>query len=150
MKSFTIGLKLAIASIALCIVSACAYLESPAAQPFDAIAVAVAVDSVVGTNTVTQAARASAVKRIAQEVLAADTGVTATLDNLEGIATAKVAALKLPPGDQAAAQLFLAVLDTAINQYASKVTGGSNVASTQAAIATVCNWVIAEATRLGG
>lgn len=144
------SLKLALLSIVAVMVCACAYLESPAAQPLDAIAVAVAVDTVVGTNTVTQASRASAVKRIAQEVLAADTGVTATVDSLESVAAAKVAALKLPPGDQAATQLFLAILDTAANTYVSKLTGGATAANTQAAIGVVCNWVIAEATRLGG
>lgn len=144
------SLKLALIGVIAAVLCACAYLESPAAQPLDAIAVAVAVDTVVGTNTVTQAARASAVKAIAAQVLAADTGTAATVDSLEAVAASKVAALKLPPGDQAAAQLFLAVIDTAANTYLAKLTGGATVANTQAAIAVVCNWVIAEATRLGG
>lgn len=147
MKSLKIAFLTAVAVVSL---SACAYLESPAAQPLDAVAVAVAVDTVVGTNTVTQAARASAVKKIAADVLAADTGAAATVDSLEAVAAAKVAALQLPPGDAAAAQLFLAIIDTAANTYLAKLTGGATVANTQAAIAVVCNWIIAEATRLGG
>lgn len=138
---------LAVAALTL---GGCAYLESPAAQPFDAIAVAVAVDTVVGTNTATQAVRAAAVKRIAQEVLAADTGAVATVASLEALAGAKIALLKLPPGDAAAVNLMLAVLDTAVNTYIAKVSGGATAANAQVAVATVCTWVIAEATRLGG
>lgn len=128
----------------------CAYLESPAAQPLDSIAVAVAVDAVVGTNTVTQAARAHAVKDIATQVLAYDTGVVATLAELQTVVAAKIAALHLPPGDQAAAQLFLAVINAAINQYISAHTDGVTLSTAQVAISTVAGWVIQEATRLGG
>lgn len=127
----------------------CKYLESPAAQPFDAVAVAVAVDSVVGTNPITQAARATQVKTIAAAVLAADTGTVATVDALLAVATAKVTALQLPPGDQAAVSLFLAVVETGVNTYIASLQGGASVQNTQTAIATVCNWVIAEAARLG-
>lgn len=125
-------------------------LESPAAQPFDAIAIAVAVDAVVGTNPVVSAPRASAVKTIAQEVLAADTGTLVTVDALFAVAQSKVAALNLAPGDQAAAALFLAVIKGAADQYTLKATSTANAANAQAAIAFVCNAVIAEATRLGG
>lgn len=128
----------------------CQYLQSPAAQPFDAIAVSVAVDTVVGTNSVTQAARASAVKDIASKVLAADTGAVATVAELEALAGSKIALLKLPPGDAAAVNLMLAVLDTAVNTYIASLTGGATAQNAQVAVATVCNWVIAEATRLGG
>lgn len=129
----------------------CKVLQSPAMQPFDAIAVSVAVDTVVGTNPITKASRAAAVKRIATQVLAADTGVMATVDSLAALAGAEVAKLNLPPGDQAAAQLLLAVLDSAANQYIGSLTGGNlDVKNTQVAIGVVCNWVIAEASRLGG
>ena len=129
----------------------CATLASPAAQPFDQIAFAIAVDTVVGAGVpAVQAPRAAAIVKIAQEVLAADTGVVTTVDSIEAVASAKVAALGLPPGDQAAAALFLAVLDSAVNTYVAKISGGATAANTAAAIATVCNWVIAEGTRLGG
>lgn len=129
----------------------CAVLESPAAQPFDQVAVTVAVDTVVGAGIpAVQAPRAAAIVKIAQEVLAADTGVVTTVDSIEAVAASKVAALGLPPGDQAAAALFLAVLDSAVNTYVAKLSGGATAANTAAAIATVCNWVIAEGTRLGG
>lgn len=128
----------------------CAYLESPAAQPLDAIAVAVAVDTVVGTNSVTQAARAHAVKDIAQQVLAFDGGVMSDLASLNATVSAKVAALKLPPGDQAAAQLFLAVVNVTIQQYITAHGGDANVKNVQIAVSTVAAWVIQEATRLGG
>lgn len=144
------SLKYATLACAMIMLGACAYFESPAAQPFDAIAVAVAVDTVVGTNTVTQAARAGAVKRIAQEVLAADTGTVATVASLEALAGSKIALLKLPPGDETAVNLLLAVLDTAANTYLAKLSGGATAANTQVAVATVCNWVISEASRLGG
>lgn len=156
MKGITAPNPFAVFMLLLCCIApafflpGCAVLESPAAQPFDAIAVSVGVDTVVGTNPVTQAARAASVKRIALLVLAADTGVTATVASLEAIAAAEVAKLHLPPGDQAAAQLLLAVLDTAVNQYVAVKTGGATIQNTQVAIATVCGWVTAEATRLGG
>jgi len=145
---FSFGL-IAVAALAVSM-QGCKVLESPAAQPFDAIAVGVAVDTVVGTNAATQAARASAVKAIAQKVLAADTGVTATVGNLQALAMAQIAKLNLPPGDAAAADLLVAVLNTAATQYISTLTAGNaNVANTEVAVAQVCNWVIAEATRLG-
>lgn len=146
MKSF------AVACIVACAVAlgACAYLESPAAQPFDQIAVAVAVDTVVGTNPVTSAARAAAVKSVAQKVLAADTGVVTTLDSLQAVALAKVTALGLPPGDAAAAAILLAVFNSAVDHYVSTATAGTSAGNVQVAVSTVCNWVIAEATRLGG
>jgi hypothetical protein len=147
------SLLLAAAAFIALSLSACSTLESPAAQPFDAVAVAVAVDTVVGTNASTAVARASAIKSIAQQVLAADTGATATIASLEAVASAKIVALKLPPGDAAAAALLLTVVDTAVTSYvASKTTGttaDANVQAAQVAIATVSNWVIAEATRLG-
>lgn len=150
MRKVKILILAATAALALSALSGCKYLESPAAQPFDAVAVAVAVDAIVGTNTLTQAARAAAVKKIAAEVLAADTGAIATVASLEALAGSKIALLKLPPGDEAAVNLMLAVLDTAVNTYVSKLTGGGSAANAQVAVATVCTWVIAEATRLGG
>lgn len=138
------------AALALSALGGCQYLTSPAAQPFDAVAVAVAVDAVVGTDTLTQAAKAAAVKKIASEVLAADTGAVTTVASLEALAGTKIALLKLPPGEEAAVNLVLAVLDTAVNQYLAKLGGSSNAANAQVAVAAVCKWVIAEATRLGG
>jgi hypothetical protein len=121
-------------------------LESPAAQPFDQVAVAAGVDAIVmqGATPTVQAARAASIKAIATEVLAADTGTTATLATLESVAQAKVTALALPPGDAAAAALLIASLDAAINTYAGKLTGNAQVAQVQTAVATVLGWVISE------
>lgn len=140
----------ALAAVALCGCSLYTKLSSPAAQPFDAIAIAVAVDAVVGTNPVVSAPRAAAVQKIAQEVLAADTGTAVTVDALFAVAQAKVSALNLAPGDGAAAQLFLAVVKGAADQYVAQATSNTNVTQAQAAIAFVCNAVILETTRLGG
>lgn len=142
----------AVACIAACAVllSGCATLQSPAAQPFDQIGVAVAVDLVVGTNPVTQASRAHAVKDIAQKVLAADTGVVTTVAELQAVALAKVQALGLPPGDAAAAAILLTVVNRAVDHYVASVASGASLGNAQVAISTVCGWVIDESTRLGG
>lgn len=138
----------ATAALALGGCSLMAKLESPAAQPFDAAAVAVGVDAIVAQGTpAAQAARAASIKLIATEVLAADVGTTATLATLESVAAAKVATLKLPPGDQAAASLFLAVVSSAVSQYATKAQSNATVTQVQAAVATVLGWVIAECNK---
>lgn len=146
MKSYAVA---CIAAIAV-LLSGCAYLQSPAAQPFDQIAVAVAVDAVVGVNPVTQASRAHAVKDIAEKVLAADTGVVTTVAELQAVALAKVQALGLPPGDAAAALILLTVLNSAADHYVASVASGASLGNAQVAVAAVCKWVIDESTRLGG
>lgn len=122
-------------------------LESPAAQPFDAIAVAVGVDALVGVNLSTQAARAASIKAIAQEVLAVDQGTIATLATLESVAAAKVTALQLPPGDAAAANLLVAVLSSTVNSYVGKLEANAKVNEIQVDVATVLGWVIAECNK---
>jgi hypothetical protein len=130
--------------------SACATLESPGAAPFEQVAVNVGVDTLVGTNVITKAARAAAIYKIASEILAADTGTVTTVDQLLGVVNAKVAALGLPPGDQQAALLFTGVVEAAVNQYLSQQIGGATGAQVQVAISTVAKWVIAEAAADGG
>lgn len=137
------------AAIVLCGCSLIQKLESPAAQPFDTVAIAVGVDAIVGTNPLVEVARASAIKQIAVQVLAADTGTLATVDALLVVVNAKVAALNLAPGDQAAAALFLAVVESAINQYTAKLTSTATASNVQAAVSFVAQAVIAECTRLG-
>lgn len=122
-------------------------LESPVAQPFDAIAVAVGVDALIGTNPVTQAARAASIKAIASEILAVDQGTLATLATLESVAAAKVQARNLPPGDAAAAQLLIAGLSAAVNTYVGKLGSNARVNEIQVDVAAVLGWVIAECNR---
>lgn len=121
-----------------------AKLESPAMQPFDAIAVAVGVDALVGQNIATQAARAASIKAIAQEILAVDQGTLATLATLESVAAAKVQARNLPPGDAAAAQLLIAGLSAAVNTYVGKLGSNARINEVQVDVAAVLGWVIAE------
>lgn len=147
MKILVCVASIAVAMLAL---SGCKVLESPAAQPFDQAAVAVGVDTIVGVNSITKAARAAAIYKIAAEVLAADTGTVATLDQILSVVSAKITVLNLPPGDQAAANLLLAVLEAAINTYVGNLTGGATVQNIQASVAVVCKWVMAEAARDGG
>jgi hypothetical protein len=124
-----------------------AKLESPAAQPFDALAVAVGVDALVGTNTATQAARAASIKAIASEILAVDQGTQASLSTLESVAAAKVQARNLPPGDAAAAQLLIASLSAAVNTYVGKLGSNAKVNEVQVDVAAVLGWVIAECNK---
>ncbi len=133
--------------LALCGCSLIQKLESPAAQPFDAIAVAVGVDTLVGTNLATQAARASSIRAIAVEILAVDQGTQATLATLESVAAAKVQALQLPPGDAAASQLLIAALSATINTYVGKLGTNAKVNEVQVDVAAVLGWVIAECNR---
>lgn len=145
---FAIGL-IAVASLAV-LMGGCSLvskLESPAAQPFDAIAVAVGVDALVGGNTATQAARAASIKAIAQEVLAVDQGTQATLTTLESVAAAKIQALNLPPGDAAASQLLVAALSATVNAYIGKLGTSAAANEVQVDVAAVLGWVIAECNK---
>lgn len=145
---FAAGLII-VATVAACMngCSLVSKLESPAAQPFDAIAVAVGVDALVGVNLPTQAARATSIKMIAQEVLAADQGTQATLATLESVAAAKVTALQLPPGDAAAANLLIAVLSATVNNYVAKLGTTAIANEVQVDVAKVLGWVIAECNK---
>jgi hypothetical protein len=140
--SIYLGAALLVVTLGAC--SLIQKLESPAAQPFDAIAVAVGVDTLVGTNPSVQAARAASIKAIAQEVLAVDTGTQATLTTLESVAAAKVQALKLPPGDAAASQLLIAALSATVNTYVGKLGSNAKANEVQVDVAAVLGWVIAE------
>lgn len=150
---FFLPILMALAATAVLLMnSGCALvtkLESPAAQPFDQVAVAAGVDAIVmqAAGTASQAARASSIKTVATQILAADTGTTADLSSLEQIAQAKITALALPPGDQAAAALLLATLDAAINAYSSKLATNATVANAKTAVATVLGWVITECNK---
>lgn len=150
MNLATKKISFVLAAMVLTVLSGCgivSFLEKPAAQPFDAIGVAVGVDALVGVNPLTQAARAQAIKGIAQEVLAVDQGTVATLATLETVAAAKVQALGLPPGDAAASQLLIATLSAAVNAYAGNLGTNAKVNEIQVDIATVLNWVIAECNK---
>lgn len=141
---------LAAMALSVMTLSGCALIESPAAQPFDTVAIDVGVDAVVGINPITAAPRAAAIQKIAMEVLAADTGTLVTVDALLTVINGKVAALQLPPGDAEAAALFVAVVETAVNTYVAKLPTNATAANVQAAVGFVAKAVIAETTKLGG
>jgi hypothetical protein len=138
------------AAVLVAMLGACSLiqkLESPAAQPFDAIAVAVGVDTLVGVNPATQAARAASIKAIALEVQAVNVGTVATLATLESVAAAKVQALQLPPGDAAASQLLIAALSATVNSYVGKLGANAKANEVQVDVGAVLAWVIAECDR---
>jgi hypothetical protein len=145
---FAVGLiAVSILAVSMGGCSLFAKLESPAALPFDAIAVAVGVDALVGVNLPTQAARAASIKAIAAEILAVDQGTQATVTTLESVAAAKVQALGLPPGDAAASQLLIAGLSAAVNSYVGKLGTSAKANEIQVDVATVLGWVIAECNK---
>lgn len=137
-------IALVLAAVLLSACSVFSFLESPAAQPFDQVAVAVGVDALVGVNPALKAPRAAAIKQIALEVQAANTGAVATLATLESVAAAKIQALQLPPGDNAAAQLLVATLSASINAYVTRLGTNAKVGEVQADVGQVLTWVIAE------
>jgi len=118
-----------------------AYTQSPAAVPLEQAAVAVAVASVVKGDAV----KAARIVSIAKAVLAADTGVSVALPDVEKLINNKVLALNLPAADQILAGILTAAVTEAIQAQISIATQGAISSSTQLAVATVCKWVITDA-----
>jgi len=118
-----------------------AYTQSPAAVPLEQAAVAAAVASVVKGDAV----KAARIVSIAKAVLAADTGVSVALPDVEKLINNKVLALNLPAADQILAGILTAAVTEAIQAQISIATQGAISSSTQLAIATVCKWVITDA-----
>lgn len=136
--------------------SGCAYMSqliAPAAQPFVLAAVDVAVAQAIskqaGNDVAAQKVVAAKVKSVAQQVLAADASVTTTVATLEIDLNAKIVALKLPPPELAAGLALAASLEAALTTYIQTTPKGQVVASTQLAIADVCNAVITAAGAYG-
>jgi hypothetical protein len=99
------------------------------------------VADVAVATAVSKGIPALQIKTIAQQLLALDNGTTA-LSAIEAVVTQKLIAMKLPPGDLAAAQLLTQSLTAAVTAKLSTSTAGSVNANTQVAIADVLNAVI--------
>jgi hypothetical protein len=139
--------RLLLASLfaSLCGCSFLGNLVTPTVVPWLQIAVDVAVAQVVQNNK----AKAIQVKAIAQQVLAADSGTNVALAEIETLVNAKIAALKLPPADLAAAQLLAATLEAVVQAKLTSATGAGVTAATQVAVATLCNDVILATSAYG-
>lgn len=83
---------------------------------------------------------AAQINTIAKAAFAADTDVPTTLSAVGALLDSQIAKLKLPAGDQAAADILVAALEAAI---AVKVGTNTSIANAQAAVGVVLTDVIA-------
>lgn len=112
-----------------------------------AVAAAVATTITDGNPTKAQAAvRASKIAQIAREVLALDQGANMALVDVQVIVNSKIAQLDLPPADIFLAQMLTASLGQIIQQQLALTSKGAVSPDTQIAIATVCQWIINDAS----
>ena len=121
--------------IAAFALSSCALFNSPGSQVY----IEAAVDIAVATAEAKGVAGAD-INRIAKLALAADAGTSATLAAISSLVNAQITALKLPAGDQAAAAILEVALSAAIQ---ARIGANPSLASAQAAIADILNYVIA-------
>lgn len=112
-------------------------VTSPAAQPIIQAAALVAV----GTAEQHGVSAAQLVS-LGNAVLAADSGTTATLSALAGVANAQLAKLNLPPADLAAAPIVEAAINTAIS---AQVGNNATLAQSQAALADLLRALVTAA-----
>jgi hypothetical protein len=126
---------LAVLMIPVVLLSGC-FLTKPSAQPYIQAAVLIAVGTAEAKGI-----SAVEINAIAKAALAADTGASATLTTIAGLINAQIAKLGLPAADLAAANILEAALAAAIE---AKINGSTTLAQTQAAIADVLNYVIAD------
>jgi hypothetical protein len=108
-------------------------------QPGNAAYLQAAVDIAVGTAEA-KGVKATDINRIAHQALAADTGSTATVAAVVALLDAQIVKLKLPPLDQAGADILVVALGAAI---AAKIGDNPNLATAQAGIAQVLGYAIA-------
>jgi len=143
----------ALASLLLFGCSGCSFiskLATPGAQPYVQAAVDIAVAQAVGTDPTVWKEKAGQIKTIATEVLAVDQGSVVPLTQLEAFVNTKIQALKLPPGDVAAAQVLMAALSTAVQLEIQNLNTKGNVTDqTQAAVAQILNDVITATAAYG-
>ncbi len=151
-----VALLWVLAAVSIVGVAGCSYLSAvlaPAAQPFVLAAVDVAVAQAVTKEAAGNAAQekivAAKIKSVASQVLAADNSVTTTVATLEIDLNAKIVALKLPPPELAAGLTLAASIEAALTTYISTTPKGQVVATTQLAIADICNAVITAAGAYG-
>jgi hypothetical protein len=143
-------LKLVIVVGVLAALTACAGLSNllaPSALPLEQAAVGAAVFTAETANhasPVEQVARAVAINKIAKQILAVDQNSSMALTDVELIVNAKVQALNLPAPDMLVAALLTASLGQAVQAQLAVTTKGAISPQTQVAVATVCNWIIAD------
>jgi hypothetical protein len=92
---------------------------------------------------------ATKIKSFAQQILAADTGTQVALGAIESLINAKIAAMNLPAGDTAAAQILASTLEGFIQLGLSTTAASKITAQTQVDVADICNDLIT-ATALYG
>jgi hypothetical protein len=117
------------------LISGC-FLTKPNAQPYVQAAVLIAVGTAEAKGI-----SAVEINAIAKAALAADTGASATLATITNLINSQIGKLGLPPADMSAAEILEAALAAAIE---AKINGNTTVAQTQAAIADVLNYAIAD------
>ena len=132
------GVLLSLALVALAGCAVWPKLASPSAAPFIQAGIDVAV-----TTAEQKGITAAQINKVAKTALAADSGTTATVTAIEGVVNAQLVALKLPPGDLAAAQLLMATLGSIITAELQKGSAAAITAQTQVAVATILKDVIA-------
>lgn len=143
-------LKLALLAVTLATLTACAGLSSllsPSALPLEQAAVGAAVFTAETANHASpadQVARAVQINKIAKAILAVDTNTNMALADVEVIVNAKVQALNLPLPDLLVAELLTNALGQAVQAQLAVTTKGAVSPQTQIAVATVCNWIIAD------
>ena len=145
-------IRLRMIAVALAAVSltACAGLSSllaPSAMPLEQAAVGAAVFTAETANKASaaeQVSRAVIINRVAKQILALDQGTNMALTDLEVIVNAKVQALNLPAADALVAELLVNALGQAVQAQLAVTTKGAVSPQTQIAVATVCNWIIAD------
>jgi hypothetical protein len=119
--------------------SGCSTIEGWFGSPNSAPYIQAAVDIAVATAE-SKGISAAQINSIAKQALAADTGTTATLAAIATLVDQQIAKLKLPAGDQAAANILMAALEAVIT---AKIGTSKTVAAAEAATALVLNDVIA-------
>lgn len=106
-----------------------AVLASPAAQPYIAAGVDVAVATAEAKGVT-----AAQINAIAHKALLADTGTAAPLAAIAGVINAELVKLNLPAGDLAAANILELSFQVAIQK---QIGTDATVAASQAAVASV-------------
>lgn len=134
--------KLVVAALILCPflgLHGCAQVTAFEQSPTGAAVIQASVDVAVATAE-TKGISAAQINSIARQALAADQSGAATLATVSALVDKEIADLKLPPADQAAADILLAALSAAVQ---AKVGSNASLAQAQASAAFVINYVIA-------
>lgn len=135
--------KPAVLGVLLCLftlpfMTGCAQFTAFEQSPTGSAVIQAAVDVAVATAE-DKGISAAQINAIAHKALDADQSATASLAAVSAVVQAEVQSLKLPPQDQAAADILLAALSAAVQ---AKVGTNATLAQAQTAAAVVINDVI--------